>query len=289
MLTGALALLLWQSPAVPEALRRTSEEADIFAQQAIRLLTTETLKQRALKAPPRFRPRFGEVKFEPRYQAREIVSEYGYSSLSDAPDRLHEFRRVTTVDGRVIERPEKARDTLTMGVKSEDDRLKKRLLRDFEKHGLVGAATDFGQLILLFRGRSLGQYEFRPAGSRRLGADNVLVFAFIQREGPQRLTIFEEREAHRVPLTGEIWVRDSDGLPLRVTLKTQRKIEDRILRDEASVDYSMSSHGVIVPVSVVHRQYSGELLVVENLFQYSPFRRFGAQADIKFEVQEPPK
>ncbi len=288
-MTVGVALLLLQSAGSADALRRTGEEADVFAQQASKLLATETLRQRALKAPPRFRPRVVQEKFEPHYQAREIVSEYGFSALHEAPDRLHEFRRVTAVDGRVVERAEKARETLTMGVKSDDDRLKKKLLRDFEKYGLQGAATDFGQLILLFRGRSLGQFEFRRTGEQRLGAETAAVYAFAQREGPQALTIFEERSALRQRLTGEIWVRQSDGVPLRIRLTTQRKVDDRVLFDEADVDYTMSPHGFVVPASVVHRQYSGSLLVVENLFQYSAFKKFGAEAEIKFEAQEPPK
>jgi hypothetical protein len=289
-MTVAVALLLLQSAGSDDALRRTGEEADVFAQQASKLLATETLRQRALKAPPRFRPRVVQERFEPHYQTREIVSEYSFSALHEAPDRLHELRRVTAVDGRVVERAEKARETLTMGVKSDDDRLKKKLLRDFEKYGLQGAATDFGQLILLFRGRSLGQFEFRKTGQQRLGAETAIVYAFTQREGPQALTIFEERSAIRQRLTGEIWVRQADGVPLRIRLTTQRKLDDgRVLFDEANVDYTMSAHGFVVPASVVHRQYSGSLLVVENLFQYSAFKKFGAEAEIKFEAQEPPK
>lgn len=41
---------------------------------------------------------------------------------------------------------------------------------------------------------------------------------------------------------------------------------------------------------VVHRQFAAEQLVVENVFQYGTFRKFSAEAEVKFtEVPEPPK
>ena len=54
------------------------------------------------------------------------------------------------------------------------------------------------------------------------------------------------------------------------------------MTDEATVDYVMTQHGFLAPASVVHRQTVASQLVVENLFQYSPFRRFAADTDIKF-------
>src|SRR6185369_6125830 len=139
-------------------LGRVSEEAEVFAHSARAVLSEETLRQRTRKTPVRFLPRVGEAATKPpkeEFLTREIVSEYGYSSFKDSPAALHEFREVTSVDGRKVQAQEKARRTLTLGVKSADDNLKKQMLRDFEKHGLTGAVTDFGQLILLFTKRRL--------------------------------------------------------------------------------------------------------------------------------------
>jgi hypothetical protein len=55
-----------------------------------------------------------------------------------------------------------------------------------------------------------------------------------------------------------------------------------VIRDEATVEYTLSSHGALTPVSVVHRQWNGSELVVENSFRYSAFRKFAADAEIKF-------
>src|SRR5438874_6514080 len=123
-------------------LGRVSEEAEVFAYNARAVLTEETLRQRTRKPAPRFRPRLGEAPRTPReeYLTREIVSEYGYASFHDAPGALHELRTVISVDGRKVTAPEKARRSLTLGVTSADDSVKKQMLKDFEKHGLLGAA-----------------------------------------------------------------------------------------------------------------------------------------------------
>lgn len=266
-------------------LSRVSEEAEVFLLAAPNLVGQETFQQRARKAPGRFRPRLGSAVMQmpkPRYSSREIVSEYGYSVLRGAPGQLHEFRQIVSIDGRQIRSAEKARTTLTLGLRSEDDRVKKRMVEDFKKHGLAEAAADFGPLLLLFGKRRLGNYSFGLSGSGRIGAEATLIVTFRQVGGTGSLLILEKRKALRQPLEGEVWVRQSDWLPLRIVLRSVRKEETYSVRDEATVDYVLSPHGVLVPVSVVHREFAGEELVVENLFRYSPFRKFTADTEIKF-------
>jgi len=272
---------------IQSMLGRISEEAEVFAHSARAVLSEETLRQRTRKAPLRFLPRVGEAATKPskeEFLTREIVSEYGYSAFKDAPAALHEFRTVTSVDGRKIAAPDKARRTLTMGVTSADDGVKKQMLRDFEKHGLIGAATDFGQVILLFSKRRLADYDFEIKGRDRIGADTATVIAFRQKGGPESLTVFAHNAALRNTLQGFIWVRMPDHLPLRVRLLTSRKEGVFIVNTEGTVDYAMSAHGCIMPVAVVHRDTVGDKLMTENIFQYTPFRKFGAETELKFDT-----
>jgi hypothetical protein len=53
-------------------------------------------------------------------------------------------------------------------------------------------------------------------------------------------------------------------------------------RNEAAVEYTMSAHGFLAPASVVHREYIDDEVQQENIFGYSPFRLFSADAEIKF-------
>jgi hypothetical protein len=294
-------LLVLMSAAVPvsaqvdmdKILARVVEEVEAFRGLAPDVLGEETLKQRARKGSSRFRPRIGSGASNlstPKYVTKEIVSEYGYSTFREAPDSLHEFREVVSVDGRTVKPREKARQTLAEGMKSQDDRLKKRLLEEFERHGLTGAASDFGQLILLFGQRRLGEYEFQFAGKGRIGPDEAIALSFRQTGDKGGVTIFENRKVVRRPLQGELWVREPDFLPLRIKLITVRDRDRYVIRDEATVDYAMTAHGAVMPASVLHRQYAADQLVVENLFQYGTFRKFSAEAEVKFtESPEQPR
>jgi hypothetical protein len=273
-------------------LARVSEEAEVFRMTAVKMLAQETLEQRALQPPRRFRPRLGKAPLQPpkpEYRTRVIVSEYGFSTFQAAPKALHELRQVVSVDGRRVASQEKARRTLTIGLRSEDDALKKRMLEAFEKHGLVGAVTDFGQVLLLFARRRLDDYTFRLEGGGMVGAEAATILHFQQRGGPGALLIFEKRKAIHQPLEGQLWVRRSDWRPLRVVLRSATKEGERVTRHEATVDYDLSHHGVLVPVSVVHRQFAGPNLVVENVFRYSPFRLFSADSEMKFSEPAPEK
>ena len=289
--SGLLRLMVvcagWQADERLEGiLRRLAEEAEIFAQTATNLTGEETLQQKARKSPRRFHPRLGSGATEPpkpEYQSREIVSEYGFAVLKEAPGVIHEFRQVVSVDGRRIKSREEARHSLARGLSSADDRLKKRMLEQFQRYGLAEAAADFGQLILLFGPRRQGDYHFRVTRLERLGADAALVVDFQQKGGSGSLLIFQGKTATHQKLDGEIWAREGDWLPLRITLRSSRQVGKLWVRDEASVDYTMSQHGVLVPAAVVHRQWAGQDLLVENLFRYAAFRKFAAEAQVKYD------
>src|SRR5579872_7285526 len=109
---AAIATLSGQTLPLADILSRVSEEAEIFRRVAPQTLSEETLQQRSLKPPPRFRPRMGAgvgaAPPPPEYQTREIVSEYSYAALADSAGALHEFRQVISVDGRRVSTPEKA-------------------------------------------------------------------------------------------------------------------------------------------------------------------------------------
>ena len=275
------------------ALNRISEEAEVFARQAPLMISEETLHQKALRRQTRFRPRIGADALkppEPVYQDRTLICEYGFGTLKDSPGVVRELRRVVSVDDKKLESSEKARETLTLGLKSDNDRAKKKLIQDFEKNGLIGAAIDFGQLLLQFRHRNLAKYKFEMRGTTRSGPDTVTIIAFEQQDGPGAMTLYRGNSAQRVELTGEIWVRANDFLPLRILINTERRDGDVITRHLASVDYQLTPFGVLAPAAVKHQEFINRVLKTENLYQYTSFRKFAASAEIKFtELPETPQ
>ena len=274
---------------LPEILSRVSEEAEVFRRVAPQVLAEETLTQRALKAAPRFHPRVGTSAANPVQPARltrEIISEYSFGTLKDAPESLHEFRQVTTVDGKPISPAAAARHSLALGLASADDHARKRMLEDFQKYGLTNAVVDFGPLLLLFTKRQMPNYHFQFAGDDRIGADQVKVVAYTQVSGPNRMLVFQGHRAIHQPIQGRIYARVPDGLPLRITIVETRQSGQNIFREEAVVDYTPNAHGFLAPADVTHKGFVGAQLLVEDEFRYTAFRKFGADAAIKFDVQQ---
>jgi len=276
----------------PAILSRTAEEADVFQQNAPKVLTQETLEQRAKLPPSRFHPRIGQTAVPspgPRLQVREIVSEYTVGTLRNSASRdLLEFRQLISVDGRKIQSAESARHALSLGMNSADERVRKRMLEDFAGNGLVDVATEYALILLAFTQRGQQQMTFGPAVEYRLGADDALVVPWQQTSAASGELEFHGKEVTRRALQGFLWVRKSDGLPLRISAWAEHLDAKTRIRDEATVEYVLSPHGFLTPASVVHRHYVDGQVATENLYRYEPFRLFAADTDIKFtDVPDP--
>ncbi|SPE39965.1 conserved exported hypothetical protein [Candidatus Sulfopaludibacter sp. SbA3] len=268
-------------------LARVAEEAEEFQQNMPKALTQESLEQRSVMPPSRFKPRVGTAAAEApkiRLRVREIVSEYSVAGLQDSESRdLVEFRQVISVDGRRIQTPEGARRALSLGMQSADDRMRKHMLEEFAKFGLVDIATDYGLILLAFSKRGMENMECRPMGESRVGADSVSVLAWKQTTAAGGELEFHGRQATHRALAGRLWVRQSDGLPLRVDAWAESVDAARHkIRDEGTVDYVRSSHGFLTPASVVHRHFVDGKVMTENLYHYEPFKLFTSDAEIKF-------
>jgi hypothetical protein len=284
----ALLLFVADLPTDPSALlARVAEEAELLGQKAPNALAEETLEQRAhIVAGGRIRVGAAARKSPlERLQVREIVSEYTVGRLkgSESSD-LVEFRQVIAVDGHPVQSADNARHALSLGVLSADDRARKRMLEDFARHGLVDVASDYAMALLAFTGRGQQQLRIEPIGEDRIGSDDAMVFSWAQTTARGGELVFAGRQTTRQPLQGKLWVRMSDGLPLRIWLWAAYKTA----RDEATIDYAMSPHGFLTPASVRHRHIVEDRVTTENLYRYGPFRLFGADANIRFAPLEPP-
>ena len=270
---------------------RLSQEADAFRKLAPNVVGQETLFQRAVKPPKGgFRVRIGASANnvpQPAWQERRIISEYSFASFSGEGGAIHEMRRVTSLDGHKLQDSKKAQDELAAIVMAADDKRKKELLTQFEKYGLLGAVTDFGQLLLLFAPGDVNHYEFTFRRTQNQGAAHLLVFSYQQIDGAEALTVVDARrgqEARNLRLRGEVWVRENDFLPVRVTLVSDQQGQD-LVREEASVEYAMSPFGALLPFFTEHHELRGTTVVAENKFSYTDFHKFAASSDIKFQTQ----
>src|SRR5262249_10849672 len=98
---------------------------------------------------------------------------------------------------------------------------------------------------------------------------------------------FLGNQAARRAMRGRILVRKSDGLPLRIEEWTEHTQNGHTIRDEGTVDYVQSSHGILTPASVLHPNMVVSQVITENLYRYEPFKTFGADTEIKFTELDP--
>jgi hypothetical protein len=282
-----------EQPSLPDLLSRVAEEAAMLQQNAPKSLSREVLEQRSLMPGTRFRPRIGKkataVVPPTRLSVREIVSEYSVGTLKESVvQNLTELRQVISVDGRKIQSPERARHALSLGITSPDDRVRKRMLEDFARHGLVDIATDYGIILLAFSKRGLENMKVELAGEEQVGADAAWVLNWQQTSPDAGMLEFLGNQASRLALQGRLLVRQSDGLPLRIQSWSEHDQASRKVRDEATVDYIQSAHGFLVPASVIHRHMVDGQVITENLYRYEPFKMFSADAEIKFTELDTP-
>jgi hypothetical protein len=262
-----------------------SKQADAFQRIAPEMLGRETLHQRALKPPPRFRPRIGESAkrpLQPAWQERDIISEYGFAALGDNRQEVHEMRRVIAVDGRIVEDEKQAQDSLAKLVTAGDDQRKRLALKQLEKYGLHGAAADFGQLLLLFSRRDVERYEFTFGSSEEVEGVPLNVFRYKQLDGPGAMTIFEGDKPLRLRVEGEVWVRDDNYAPVRITVVANQGESGAGLREEATVEYAMSAYGVLLPTTIEQHELRDGQVTSESKFVYVNFQKFQTSSDIKF-------
>jgi hypothetical protein len=297
MLLAVALMALTQDPTQPslaDLLSRVAEEAEMLQQNAPKSLTQEVLEQRSLMPASRFRPRVGKaataVQPPRRLVVRQIVSEYSVGILKEsAVQNLTELRQVISVDGRKIQSPERARHALSLGITSPDDRMRKRMLEDFARHGLVDIATDYGIFLLAFSKRGLENMKVVISGEEPVGADAAWVLQWQQTSPDGGVLEFLGNQASRRALQGRLLVRKFDSLPLRIQAWSEHPQAGQTIRDEATVEYIQSAHGFLTPASVVHRHMVDGQVITENLYRYEPFKMFSADAEIKFtELETPP-
>jgi hypothetical protein len=275
------ALAVAQEPA-PDPLLRVAREAELLARKVPAAVSQETLEQRTLHAPGLRAANSANQPSELRL-TRTIVSEYTVAPLKDSASKeLVEFRQVIGVDGHPVQSAESARHALSLGVLSAGESTRKRMLEDFAKHGLVDVATDYALILLAFTNAGQQSLKILPSGEDRVGPDDALVYAWAQLAPAGGELSFDGNRSARLPLAGKLWARKSDGLPLRVSVWAVQKIGGHSIRDEATIDYIMSSHGFVAPVSVLHHHVVDGQLRTENLYRYDPFKISGADANVQY-------
>ena len=237
-------------------------------------------------AASRFRPRIGQAaNVTPPSLA--CGARRSSRSTASAPQRTavagpHEFRQVISVDGRGAIRRERPPRPFA-GHAIPDDRIRKRMLEDFARHGLVDIATDYGSDPAGVHQARPGEHEDRV---RRRGPRSAPILPWLLRwkqnaDGGE--LEFHGRQAV-APRRSRAGSGSASPTACRCASRLGRayRLASHMIRDQATVDYMLSPHGFLTPVSVVHRHLMDGQLITENLYRYEPFKMFSADAEIKF-------
>jgi hypothetical protein len=264
-----------QPPETSELLAALGRSAAIFARSVPSLTARETLAQRGrlgdvqiLKKDRKDRLKKIAFTVPEDFQTHDVVSDYSFGLVGD-PAAFHEVRRVVSVDDMPV--TARTRHALTLQTASADDETKKRLLEELEQMQLQGAVVDFGPMLLLFTHAKQGDFEWKAGAPRKLGSGTVFVLKYRQISGATTVTEFREKRETRHSFTGQIWLRESDLVPARITVVTEEDLTPTdTLRNEAEIDYSPTPYG-LAPATVLHRQYLNENLLVENRFNYADY------------------
>jgi hypothetical protein len=278
----AASLLLLITPLraqdLAELLEALSGTAANFASTAPGLAADETLDQRGRRGFIEIlKGKVPTLKNSDIYLPEQF-SEHHMKSRYSLTTALHENRSAVEIDGLNTNGlrgsdTRQIRHAMSMGV----DDTRRQDLEDLENDRLEGAVTDFGPLIVLFSQKHLAEYSFSLAAPDKIGEEPVLVINYRQTAGNQGLTVFEKRTAEREQVSGTVWFRERDLLPLRITMTTHKALAKSFsVETEASVDYMPSKYG-LVPASVSHREYLNMRLLVENDLHYSNYRHTGPE------------
>jgi hypothetical protein len=162
--------LIAQEPDTAASLDALARSAAIFSRSAPALTARETLTQRGrrgemqiLKSGPNAELRKIAFTLPDEFKTHEVVSEYSFGRVGDAPG-IHEVRHILTMDDEPV--TGEARHALNAGTESAEDETKKRLLEELEHTQLLGSAVDFGLMMLMFTKAKQSDFAFIPAGRR---------------------------------------------------------------------------------------------------------------------------
>ena len=265
-------------PDIAACLDALAQAASTFALTAPGLMATETLEQRGrrgtidlLKKATPADLRKSTIHLAEEFRDHQVISSWALHPAGEG-HALHEIRQIESIDSKVIPATE-ARHALTIGLASADDKAKRELLENFEQEELEGAVVDFSQILLLFsRGRH-SDYSFARVRSDSLGDEAVSVISYRQVSGEEGLTAFHDRKEIHEAIHGEIWLRNGDLLPVRITMNTEEKLSPKYtVRTQAQVDYTPSPYWLI-PAAVTHQQFLNSDVVMENHLHYADFHR----------------
>lgn len=223
--------------------------AERFSQTAQQYICHESLRQRVIR-PRSLKKEKGQAAMVltgvPQYNQRLITSYYAFTTFGKSPE-IHEIRMLLTVDKDTVNKDFEGRRIFRAALLTRDDRTKSQIAGQFEPEALNGVAMDLGQMILSFAEDSIANFDFNFDREENIGAAPAMVVRYKQNSGSEAIRINDRGKKLKSQLSGWLWLRQPDGVPLRITMISSRTDKKHEIRDEAEVDYAENPSGALLP------------------------------------------
>jgi hypothetical protein len=247
-----------REPPVPkELLERVAAWAERFLVEYGNYAAVETLEQTRWE---------GKRRTEVRQQ---IVSDYLVARLPENPRELAEFRDVVSVDGKEKLAPEERAAKWKKLVAAQSRSEIAPLVEDPAKYRSSSEHfVNLGLLVSRLAERHHEKMRYFFAQDTSDGALRHALVGYRQVSGPGLIKV----EKKAVYPAGQAWVQPDDGHIERI----EEEFTMGNMRYAVAVDYAKSEEmGAWVTETVTVRIFEKGRLVLQNIYGYSNFRKFG--------------
>jgi hypothetical protein len=200
------------------------------------------------------------------------------------PSGLEFFQRQDVITARLsyFEQKEKYEVFLVNGRMTND-------VASFEQLGGATSSGEFGSMMKeIFDPKTEATFEWSRWATLR--GKRMHVYRYRVRKDKSQWLVSWQRQAEVMPAyAGDIFVDNDTNLIMRIVLDAEMPADFPIQQAKTILDYdytSISEQQYVLPLKAEVRMREGRVLV-KNEVEFRMYRKFGAEATIKFETPEP--
>jgi len=207
---------------------------------------------------------------------RDLRSTYFLVRLPDG-QALYGFRDVSRVDGRdVSTRGPQMAQLLSQRTESGYDEAM-AVMRENAKYNIGGVYRTINlplQALHLLHPRNRDRFDFRVAGSQRVGGQETAIIAFQERSVPKVPTLVSDGFEGELLAHGRVWIEPLTGAVLRTALSFNGEAARYLTESEIRVDYRRDPKLHVLLPSEMEETYGFDIEVLHGVATYRNYRRF---------------
>jgi hypothetical protein len=151
------------------------------------------------------------------------------------------------------------------------------VMRENAKYNIGGVYRTINlplQALHLLHPRNRDRFDFREAGSQRVGGQGTSIVAFQERSAPSLPTLVSDGFEGELLANGRVWIEPLTGSVLRTELSFNGKAARYLKESQIRVDYRPDSKLHVLLPSEMEETYGLEIEVLHGVATYRNYRRF---------------